>query len=123
MHNAVLMRLMKPLCRLNGDPERLPDRQRCRPKSVLQRSPIEVCHNQERRTVRLFQSVHRADVRMVKSRRGLRLTDQTRVQLLRIRQVRSDKLQRHRAVELRIDCLVHHTHPANANARLDAVRT
>ena len=85
-------------------------------KQLPQRDAVHIFHQQVVKAIRLAEIVHGDDVRMAQSSQGLGFAQEalgeTRVGPF----VRSEDLQRHQAVELRLARLVNDTHAAAAQA-------
>ena len=69
VQDAQVVRRFERFRQLKGDPKRLADRQGARDQPVGERATLDELENQEPRTVGLFDSVNRSDVRMLQCRK------------------------------------------------------
>jgi len=98
---------------LGGQAERFLNGKGTTLQPLLQRSARVVGHRDEQLPViALLDGVNAADVGMVQSRRGPRLTEEALLRDVVMAPFRRQELEGHAAVEVRIVGLVDHTHPA-----------
>ena len=121
MRDALAVRLVEPIRDLDGDLERLIERQRAPLQPLGQRVPLQVLHDQEVDPVLLTDVVERANVRVVQAGDGLRLALEPLLEI----GVRGDMLGEDfdgdRAVQAGVARFVHFAHPARAEWREDLI--
>ena len=88
---------------------------------VAQRAPFQVLGGDEELIADFFERVDRCDRRVRQRRRGARFLPQARMHARIAKQVRRQRLQRHRPVQPRVVRQVDHAHAAAADDPLDAV--
>ena len=122
MHDPRFMRPLEGRGELNPDFEAPLHRELCLSEEVLQRLAFVVRHDDVQRAVSgLSDVVHRRDMRVVQSRRGLGLLNEAPLRRLVVVEVWGERLQRDQSVELRIACAKHDAHPALAEFLEDLV--
>ena len=107
-----LVRGLEPFGHLNRNRERLSQLQRTFVNALAQRAALEEGHDDEGASFYLVDFVDRADVGVVKLGRGFRFALEALAAFFVAQQMRREKLQRHRSIELGVLGFVNHTHPA-----------
>ena len=106
---------------LRADTDRPLRRQRPVGQQLPKVAALDVAHGEVQRVLELPGRVHRHHVRMFERRHRARLLQEPLPERLVQRQLRGDQLQRHVAVEGRVEHAVDDAHTAAADQRLDLV--
>ena len=121
--DAGTMRAIERGCDLRCTGERLVERQCAARQARGEGLALEVLHHQEAHAILSAHVVQRADVRMAQGADRTRLALEPLVRLGIDRRVDGEGLDRHGAIETRIDRLVDIAHASPANLRGDRVGT
>jgi hypothetical protein len=121
MDDSLFMRHLQALCSLSGDIERFLQRQRARPRLVLDALALHELHRNKGVRIELANFVYSADVGMVKCRRRLCFPYETSPFFFTGEFVDRREFQRDRAAKLRVFGLIDDTHSAFAVFFNDAV--
>ena len=91
--------------------------------TLRERWPFDELHDERRRWTGLLEAVDRCDVRMIEGGKQFCFALEPREPLAVARDRHGQHLDRHRALQVRIDGAIHLTHAADADLRGDFVRT
>ena len=123
MHDPLPVRLVQRIRNVDGDSQRLIQRQRALLQPLGQRLPVEILHDQEVDPVLVADVMEGADVRVVQRRDGFGFSLESLLEIRISRNVLGQHLDGDGAVQAGVAGLVDLTHPARADLGGDAVGT
>ena len=121
VNDALLVRRLQSLCRLNGDIERILQLEWAGLDLLLQRLAFEEGHGNEGLAIGFRDFMHGADIRVIQRGGRFRFSPEPRLYVLVTKQVSCQEFQSDRTLEVRVLGLVNDTHAALAELRGDLV--
>ncbi len=115
MHEMVRMCRLQRVRNLRGQPQRLPQRQRAERQARLEAGPVDVLHHDERRASGFAGFVHHADMGMSERGGRSRLPQKTPTGERVPPHILRQELDGDVALQHRVPCQEHFTHPALAD--------